>query len=824
MQLPIFIESLRFTMLRRLRRTPGFTWSVTLVAAVGIGLASATGAIARAVAFAGLPVRDAARVVVLWGVDRAGSFPHMPLAPNDIPALAEAMRGVATIAAGDYNGSYPWPFASIDGTGEPLRLRGTLAGGNYFDVLGARPLIGRALRREDDVIGAPRVMVLSYAAWRRHFGSDPHVIGRALHAVIWGASYTIVGVMPPGLDVPREVEFWTAFTPTAARNGSLEDSWFNVDVFARLAPGATTEQARQILTSYYANLARAGHSQWSGARATVRTLPQLVTGDVRPAFTALAAAAAIVLLTTCGNVAGLLLVRASARRRELAVRAALGAGRVRLAAELLAEHASLAALGGIGGMVIAAAIVRAFVALAPPELPRVADLGVDWAMLAVVLGVTAIVMLVVGIAPAIAASRVPAADALGGAREGAGGRVSEVRMRRLIVGVQVALALVVLSAASLVGRSLLHLTQLDLGMANPETLEFVELVPSGSENGSSKTAQSQSDELSRWWTKQDAIMQRVGSAPGIVAVAPVVHEPFAGAGGWDARVEAEGASPRESARHPYVNMEVTNADYLRVMHIKLLRGRWLGESDRSDAQRVVVLSERAARALFPDGKDLGRRVRLDKLWATVVGVVADTRFREFLEARPSIYIPYRQFDAGAGFLAIRTQGAPAGVAAAVRRAVAEFAPTMLVQDHGTMSGRLAEPLARPRLLAGILAAYATVVVTLAVAGLYAVVAGSVASRRREFGVRVALGATSQSLMSLVLGEGLRVAIAGALVGLVAALAVSRLTAALLYGVSPKDPGTLIAAALALLGVCVLAVVFPARRAARVDPASALRAE
>ena len=304
---------------RRQLRVPGFAVTVTLTVALGIGLASATGVVARAVAFAGLPMRDADRVVVLWGVDRAGSFTRMPLAPTSFAGLSTAMRGVATVAAGDYNGAYPWPFHPADAGDAPLRLRGTLAGGNYFDVLGARPILGRTLRREDDVIGAPRVMVLSHAAWRRHFGGDPDVIGRSLRSVIWGAGYTIVGVMPPGLDMPRGVEFWTAFAPTAARNGSLNDSWFGVHVVARLAPGATPEQVRQVLTAYYATLARSGQTEWTGARASVRTVAQLVTGDVRSAFTALGAAAVVVLLVTCGNVAGLLLVRAGKRRREFAV-------------------------------------------------------------------------------------------------------------------------------------------------------------------------------------------------------------------------------------------------------------------------------------------------------------------------------------------------------------------------------------------------------------------------------------------------------------------------------------------------------------------------
>ncbi|MDQ3997095.1 MAG: ADOP family duplicated permease [Gemmatimonadota bacterium] len=813
------------TALRSFIRAPAFAWTVVLILGVGIALSSATGVVARGIAFAGLPVRDADRVVVLWGVDRARSFTHLPLAPLDLPGLASAMRGVATVAAGDYNGAYPWVLRARDASETPLRLRGTLAGGSYFDLLGARPVLGRALRPEDDVIGAPRVMVLAHSAWRTHFGGDPRVIGRSVFAVQHGALYTIVGVMPPGLDVPRGVEFWTAFAPTAARNGSLEETWWAVDVVARLAPGATPEQARHVLTAYYATLARAGKINYAGARATVRTLPELVSGDVRPAFTAVAGAAAVVLLVTCGNVAGLLLVRAGGRRRELAVRAAIGAGRGRLVRELLAEHALLAVAGGIVGAALAAGIVRTFAALAPVELPRLADLGVDWTLLGAVIAVTTLVVIVVGVAPAAAASRIAPAEALGGAREGLGGGSSDVRARRLLVGAQVAMALVVLAGASLVGRSLARLTALDLGLPAADQLAFVELVPLARGDGATQTADDEAAALSRWRAKQDAVMERVSATPEVVAVAPVAAPPYAGAGGWDGRLEAEGATAEDSARRPYLNMEITNADYLRVTGVPLLSGRWIAQSDRENAPPVIVLSERAARALFPGQEAVGRRVKrsADKL-VTVVGVVGDTRFREFLEPRPTVYFPYRQFDAGATFLAVRTRGDPAAVATTIRRAVAEVDRAVLVQARGTMRAAMAAPLARPRLLAAVLGAYALVGVVLAVAGLYAVVAGSVAARRREFGVRAALGATPRALASLVLGEGLRVAAIGAVVGLVAALAGSRLLAAALYGIAPSDPATLAFVVAALLGVCAAAVLVPALRAASADPAQELRAE
>jgi hypothetical protein len=305
----------------------------------------------------------------------------------------------------------------------------------------------------------------------------------------------------------------------------------------------------------------------------------------------------------------------------------------------------------------------------------------------------------------------------------------------------------------------------------------------------------------------------------------VVHEPYAGSAGWDGLLAAEDASPEDTARRRYLNMELTNADYLNVTGMPLLAGRWLAETDREDTPRVIVLSERAALTLFPGEAAVGRRVRL---WgqerATVVGLVADTRFREFLEPRPTVYFPHRQFDAAVTFLAVRTAGDASVAASLVRQAMAEIDPAVLVHGHGTMRTSTAAQVARPRIVAAVLGAYAVVVVVLAMTGLYAVVAGSVVQRRREFGIRAALGATPGALLSLVLGEGFRVAALGAAVGLAATVAASSLIAAMLHGVAPTDPGTLALATVTLLGVAVVAVLVPAQRAARADPARELRAE
>jgi len=801
---------------RRHFRLDLLSWTVILTLGLGIGLAAATGVVARTVAFDGLPIRDGERVLMLWGVDRAGSFPHLPLRPTDLPGITDRLRGVAEVAAADYNGATSWPFQPPSGSGAPLRLRGTLAGGNYFDVLGAVPALGRTLRPDDDVIGAPRVMVLSHAAWLRHFAGDPAILGRSFTAVIFGAPYTVVGVMSPGLDLPRGVEFWTAFLPTAAVDGSLERSPWAMDLLVRLSPGSTSQRVEGVLAGHYETLAAGGASQYAGARATSRTVAALVTGDVRPAFRALAVAAVVVLLVTCANVAGLLLLRASGRRRELAVRVALGAGRARLVRALALQHGAVAVAGGVVGGAVAMVAVRTFAVLAPEGLPRITELGVDWRLFAMLVLVTLVVVLVVALGPALAATRVDPASVLGATYAGVGGGRREVRVRRLLAGGQVALALAVLAAASLLGRSLGNARSLALGVEAPERLSFVEIVPSagwdaGRIPGGDRTAQG-----AHWLTLQDQILARTAALPGVTAVAPVVHEAYAGTAGWDARLEAEGAAAGDSARRPYLNMEITSEDYLRVTGTALVRGRWIAATDREGAVPVIVLSEAAARALFPGEDAVGRRVTL---WAgrtaTVVGIVADTRFRELLVARPSFYLPHRQFDGSAPFLAIRTRGDPSRVASSVREVVRSLAPGLLVQDHGTLRARLAEPLARPRLMAAVMLGYAAVAVLLAVAGLYAVVAQGVATRRREFAVRSALGATPRALWSLVLRDGGRVALAGVAVGVPLALVGGELLSSVLFEVAPADAATIALSAGAVVVLSFLAVAPSAWRAARV---------
>ncbi|MBL8959941.1 MAG: ABC transporter permease, partial [Gemmatimonadetes bacterium] len=642
-----------------------FTLTVVATLGVGIALTSATGVIARAIAFGGLPVADPDDVVVLWGSDRALSFTHLPLRPTDIGPLATAMAGIATVVASDYNGAYDWTFTPPAGSATPIRMRGTLAGGTFFEVLGVRALLGRTLRADDDVVGASRVIVLSERAWRTSFGGDSGVIGRTLQEPRFGASYTVVGVVPNGLDYPRGVDFWSAFAPTAAVNGSLAQTPWSIDVVARLAPGATPEQARQVVEAYYRTLAGQGQDAYEGARATVRTLPTLVNGDVQPIFGAFAAAAILILLVTCGNVISLLLVRASIQQRELAVRTALGAGRGRLVRHLLGEVGVLAGIGGLLGVVGSMAVLRLFVALAPPTIPRLDQVTLDATLLAAALAACAVVVAIVGLAPVFVVARTDPSMVLGNARAGVGSHAAHVRVRRLVVSAQVAMALVVLLGAMHGVRSLARQRALDLGLSQPHALAFAELtfphagdVPKNQEGAA----------LEKYRTTMESILERVKAAPGITGVAPITATPFAGPAGWDGRLTPVDAAPDDTARRAYLNMEVTNADYMAVAGLPLRAGRWIEAGDRESAPRVVVLSEGGARLLFPGRDAVGERVALwAGLTATVVGVVADTRFREFLLPRPTVYFPFRQFDNATLFLAVRAAMEPALVAGVVRR-------------------------------------------------------------------------------------------------------------------------------------------------------------
>jgi predicted permease len=790
--------------LRALRTAPAFAATAILTLALGIGLATAVFTVAESVVIRRLPIAAQERVVVLSGAAPARGIPDFPFDVPDARELVRRSRALRRAAFVLWDGAMP--ITVRDGS-HVSRLRRALVSGDYFDVLGVRPVLGRALRPEDDARGAAPVVVLSHRAWQARYGGAPDVVGRRIVMHELGIAATIVGVMPPGLDWPRGTDVWAPLFPM------IPERFLSLHVVGRLAPGATVATARSELTAFYR---RPGASPLERElHGVVRPLPGLALGDTRPAVLAFAAAAGLLLLITCIDVANLLLVRALARAREVAVRTALGASRARVVGQLVTEHALLAAAGGLSGVAVAAAAVRAFVAVAPAAVPRLDEVRLDGTALAGALAITALATLLFAVAPAVLASRVDAQQALrAGVRHTAGRRAR--RLRETLVAAQVALALLVLSAAGLVGRSLLALGRADLAF-DPARLVVAELAYPVDGGAPAQIA------------LLERLLPAVRAIPGVRGVSPAIAVPYAGSPGWVARPSAEGQSEQDAARNPLADMEVVAPDFFPTLGLRVLAGRAFTDADRAGAPPVVMLSESAARHLWPGGGAVGRRVVDGRGFATVVGVVPDTRYRDLRAPHGSIYFPLRQaarFPNAPATLLVRAApgSAPADVIPALRRAVAEVAPEVAVASAAPFDALLAGPLAEPRMNALLLGVFAAAAVTLAGVGLFGVLATMVRQRTRELGVRMALGATAGDVAGLVLRRALLLAAAGTAAGVAGALVTNRLLAALLYGVSPTDAPTLAAAAAALLAVAAAAGAVPARAGRRVDPAAALRAE
>src|SRR5438132_2781361 len=521
--------------LRSLARTPGFTRTAILTLALGVGLATAVFTVADALLLRRLPVRDQDRLVVLWGQapDRTYNY---PFGLDDAREFALQTRSLERVAFFSYYGAGPKPIRDGD---QISSLRRALVSGEFFDVLGARPALGRALRATDDVSGAAPVLVLSYGAWQRRFGGDPHVLGRQVLTYDDGVAYTIVGVMPQGLDYPRGTDFWAPVVPSTVPK--------DLDVIVRLGAGRAAADAQDELTAFFR---RPGGSRWGrDLRGVVHTLPRLILGDTRPALIVFAAAAGLLLLITCINVANLLLVRGLARVRVIAARSALGAGRGQVIIQLLTENALLALAGGALGLAVAAGAVRIFVAFAPAGVPRLDEIQVNATVLGGAVAITSIAMLIFAVAPAVITSRVELERALRSDPRHSAGRRSRRASEALVAG-QLALALLVLSAAGLIARSFIRLERAELSF-EPSHLLIGDLT----------LRYDQFDTAAKQQALLERLLPQVRAIPGVRAVSPVVAGPFSGPGGWDGKFAAEGQTAQQAAGNPVPNLGGGTPDY-----------------------------------------------------------------------------------------------------------------------------------------------------------------------------------------------------------------------------------------------------------------------
>jgi putative ABC transport system permease protein len=807
-------QDVRFAV-RTLRKSPGFTAVAALTLAIGIGAGTAMFSVLNGVLLRELPVQEQDELVVLWTRAPSGASDHFPVSQGELTAFKEQTRTFESVAGVAYQGASEQ--ALRDGSGS-VTVAGTWVTGDFFPLLGVTPVHGRTLRPSDDVLGAEPVMVISHGFWQRYFGADPAAVGRVLERN--GKHFTVVGVLPRGFEYPKGAEFWipvfAAFPEEAQKSSS---GYVIYDVVGRLRPGATVQQARQDYEAFL----REGDAQrppaFRGMEPVLTPLADLVTGDARATLWTAAVAVGLLLLIACINVANLLLIRGSARTQELAIRSALGAGRRRLIRQLLTESGVLALLGGVLGVLLAFAAVRVLVALAPPELPRREMITLDARVLAFAVGITAAAALLSGLLPAVLSAAGDLSVWLrGGQRTGSSSRGAQALRHGLVIG-QVSLAIVVVVSAGLLVRSLLVLQSVDLGF-NEERLLVVattlppDLLP----------------ERSQQVALQEEMLARVAAIPGVIGVASVPRPPFSGQGGWSAPYTGEGQAAEAQASNPMVNFEVIGPEYFRTLELPVRRGRAFTAQDRENAPRVAVVSEAVAQRTWPGEDPIGRRIKLGPPespaeWHTVVGVVGETRYRELTDPQPSLYLPIRQFGGPVPMsLAIRTRADPAGVLPQVRQALQEVHPELMPVGGGSMSQLLSAPLARPRFSALLLGTFAATTLLLAAVGIYGVLAATVRQRTREIGIRLALGARVQEVRRLVLRQGMLLAFWGCAIGIASALFGARTLRSMLFGITPTDPVTFAAVVALILGTAALACYIPARRASRVDPVNALRAE
>lgn len=799
---------------RGLWRARAFSLTAVLTLAVGIGATTAMVALLHGVLLRPLPVREQDRLVVAWKELRSSGFAHYPFGGAEIEAVDRASLVLQSVAGVTRNGV---GRSVITENGTASYVKVALITGEFFNVLGIEPILGRSFTRSDDLDGAENVLVISHALWQRRYGGSREIIGRRVR--LSEQPFTIVGVMPPDLDYPRGVEVWrtTRSVPTGGPFGDAARS--EVDLLARLRPGVTLEQAASELTALTRRLeADAPPNLPRGLVPVVRSFEDVVVGDVRTAILALFAAVALVLLIASANVANLLLMRGEARRSELALRAALGARRGRIVRQLFAESLVLALAAGTAGLAVTWCSLQMLIAVIPDGLPRVESVRIDLTVVLFTIGTAFVTALLAGLAPAVSSMR---RDLLSQLRSGGTGVTgSPVRRgRRVLVVVQVALAVTIVAAAGLLTRTLLQLQSVEIGLS-ADRLVFVHL----------PLPQTKYADRARHEQFLDEVMSRLEAIPTIAAATPVNVPPFSGEGGWDVpRFAAEGQGVDRAAANPALNLESVHPSYFETFGVALVRGRGFTETDRPGAPEVAIVSEDVAAQTWPGEDPIGKRIKMGgedsrAPWHTVVGVAAPTRYRELTKPRPTLYLPAAQFQMTAQMLVLRTTASVDLVASLARDSVRSVDPDVQVMRVAPFVEMLDAPLARPRFNALLLSIFGITALLLASVGLYAVMAASVRQRDREIAIRLALGATPTMVRRLVLGEALRLAAVGVVAGLAGAAVATRLLRGLLFGVHPLDPASFAGAALLLVFVSAIASFVPAWKATRGDPVATLRAE
>jgi predicted permease len=794
--------------LRSLRKSPGFTALAVLAMALGIGANTAVFTVVNGVLLRPLPLVQPERLFLISYMPRLGPFAGRPtLSDHDyveFQRLTHAFERVTAFVGGQ---------VTMTGAGDAVRLPAGRVTSSFFPVLRVSPAMGRTFAAQEEERGSPGVAVLSEELWRSRFAADPNIVGKSI--TLDGIKRSVIGVMPAGFAFPGDVQLWLPLTV----GGNPMVSFFPF-AFGRLRPSVTQRQAQAEWEALVPQLPHAPEDHRNGWVAEFLPLQDLFVGQIRKSLLIFMGAVAFVLLIACANVANLLLMKGSLRRQELAVRTALGAPRSRLIRQLLTESAMLSLGGAIAGLLLAILGVRALLAIAPAGIiPRVAEIHLDARVIGFALGLGAVTGILFGLLPAVQATGRELRTFLSQA-----GRAVTSRgegLRSLLVVSEIALTLVLLTGAGLLLKSFLRMRAVDPGFRAENVLTMtVDLPEALYDTGVSIQA------------FHARTLEKLSSLPGVLAAGAVNFLPFNGVMWGLFHLYDRRPTPLGYM----VDKPAVSSEYFRVMGIPLLSGRAFSDQDNSTAPRVAIISQSVARTFWPGGDALGQRMTLEdhpksgnEDWLTIVGVVDDVRQRGLTEkAHPAIYQPYAQvkkplFLSSMTF-AIRTAAQPASMAAAMRGVLREVDRNQPAQSITTMTDLVAKTTAEPQFQTRLIAIFSMLALLLAAIGVYGVLACAVAERTREIGIRMALGAEKSDITRMVLRRSLLLVTAGVALGVVGALAVTRVLARFLFEVKPTDLPTFLVVAALLVAVALLAGLLPAQRATRVDPLIALRWE
>ena len=802
------VRDLRFG-LRMMTRNVGFTFVVIATIALGVGANTAIFTVVNAVLLRPLPYPEPERLTMLFLTNPQQGMERVPLSFADYLALRDRNQSFEKV------GGYTQTLNgfSLTGVGDPEQVSGTWVTSGLFPLLGLRPALGRLPRDDEEMPNAQQVVLISNEFWRRRFNSDPGVLNQTL--TLNGDIYNVIGVLPSDFRLGRgDVDVWpVAIMATPTRRGP-----FILQTLGRIKQGVSPQQAQ----AEFKSLVTQTQQQFQGGSAAVddvRLIPlkEYVVGDIRTTLLVLLGAVLLVLLIASANVANLVLTRATSREKEVAIRSSLGADRWRLVRQFLAENLLLAVFGGLLGLLLAVIGVKVLIALSPSNIPRLHEIGVD----ARALGFTALVTLLsglfFGVVPAVQYSRLNLNELLKeGDRGSTGG--SGKRLRRLLVVAEVALALMLLVTAGLLISSFLRLREVKPGF-NPQNVLTMQLsLPAvGYREGT---------QVNGFY---DELLQRIKAQPGVEAAAAASAVPPDRLD-FSNNFVVEGRPLAPDQKPPVAGQVLVTANYFRALGVPLLKGRLFGPEDSANAPPVVIVSESLARKQFPGEDPIGKRIQRGgpsptAPWSTIVGVVGDVKYTGLDAADDStFYLHYPQTWARNAYLVVRSTSDSQPLVNAVRREVWSLNKDLTLTKIKTADQLLYESVAQPRFRTLLLGAFAAVALLLSAIGIYGVMSYSVSQRKREIGIRMALGARRAHIMKLILGQGLLLAVIGLVIGVGGALAATRILTSLLFGVSATDPTVFAATSLFLAAVAVLASYFPARRATKVDPLVALRYE